>query len=368
MSLRDRVKSHIAELVPYQPGKPIEELEREFGIQDSVKLASNENPLGPSKRAVAALHAEVESAHLYPDGACFELRAALSDSLGVQADQLAFGCGSSEILELVAKAFVGEGDEVVYEWPSFAMYPIVVRGSGGTPVEVPLDADLNHDLDAMAAAVGPRTQAVIVCNPNNPTGTSIGAEAFDRFVASLPEDVILVIDEAYGEYARRPDFPDALSWVARRPATLVLRTFSKIYGLAGLRLGYGIGGAELIGFLDRARHPFNVNRLAEAAAVAALGDTEHVERARRTNCEGADYLSRELSALGMEVWPSDANFLLVRAGEGVYEPLLREGIIVRPTAAFGLPDCIRVTIGLPEENERLVKALRKIRESRRASA
>ncbi len=364
MSLRDRVKAHVAAVEPYQPGKPIEELERELGIDEAVKLASNENPLGPSPRAVAALHAQMESVHLYPDGACFELRRVLSESLSLPGDRLVFGCGSDEILELVAKAFVGEGDEVVYAWPSFAMYPIVVRGAGGTPVEVPLDGSLVHDLDAMAAAVNEKTQVVILCNPNNPTGTSFGAEAFDRFVATLPEDVVLVVDEAYCEYARRDDFPDALGWVARRPATLVLRTFSKIFGLAGLRVGYGIGGPELIDLLERARHPFNVNRLAEAAAVAAWGDREHVERARRVNAEGADYLTRELSGLGLEVWPTDANFLLVRAGEGVYGPLLEQGIIVRPLTGFGMPDCIRVTIGTAEQNERFVKALRRILESR----
>ncbi len=362
MSLADRVKRHVATLEPYQPGKPIKELERELGIEGSIKLAANENPLGPSPRALEALRGALADVHRYPDGGCFALRRALSQRLEVAPEQLVIGCGSSELLELLAKTFAGAGDEVVYAWPSFAMYPIVAQGMGATPVEVPLDAGRAHDLDALAAAVTPRTRVVVVCNPNNPTGTSVGAEAFDRFVATLPEDVVLGVDEAYMEYARRADWPDALAWVARRPATLVMRTFSKIYGLAGLRIGYGVGGAELVGYLERARQPFNVNALAAVAACAALEDHDHVERSRRTNAEGVIWLERELAALGVETWPSDANFVLARTGPDVYEPLLREGVIVR---AFGGPlaDCVRVTVGLPEENERFVNALRCIRES-----
>lgn len=362
MSLSDRVKRHVATLEPYQPGKPIEELERELGIERSIKLASNENPLGPSPRALDALRGALAEVHRYPDGDCFELRQALSQRLDVAPAQLVMGCGSNELLELVAKTFVGAGDEVVYAWPSFAMYPIVTRSMGAAPLEVPLDAGRAHDLGAMLKAITPRTRVVIVCNPNNPTGTSVGAEAFDRFASALPDDVVLVVDEAYVEYARRSDWPDALALVARRPATLVLRTFSKIYGLAGLRVGYGVGGTELIGYMERARRPFNVNSLGARAACAALEDDAHVERSRRTNSEGLAWLERELAALGVETWPSDANFLLARTGPDVYEPLLREGVIVR---AFGGPlaDCVRVTVGLPEDNERFVKALRRIRES-----
>jgi histidinol-phosphate aminotransferase len=332
-----------------------------------VKLASNENPLGPSPRAVEALRRALGEVHRYPDGGYFELRGALSRRLGVEPAQLAVGNGSSELLELAAKAFVGPGDEVVYAWPSFAMYPIVTQGMGGRSVQVPLDADLAHDLDALAAAVTPRTRIVIVCNPNNPTGTSVGAEAFERFAAALPEDVVLVVDEAYAEYARRSDWPDALGLVARRPATLVLRTFSKIHGLAGLRVGYGVGGHELIDYLARARHPFNVNALAAVAALAALEDEDHVRRSQQTNARGMDWLVAELDKLGVETWPSDANFLLARTGPGLYEPLLREGVIVRQFGG-GLSDCVRVSVGLPEENERFVKALRRIRESRGGAA
>ena len=363
MSLRDVVRPEIAALEPYQPGKPIEELERELGIEGAIKLASNENPLGPSPKALEAMRGALGEVNRYPDGTCFALRRKLARHLSVSEAQLVFGCGSDEILELLAKAFLRPGDEVVYAWPSFAMYPIVVRGAGATPVPRPLDADLVHDLPAMARALGPRTRMVLVCNPNNPTGTSVGAEAFDRFVAALPPDVVLAVDEAYVEYATRPDFPDALGWVRRRPGTIALRTFSKIYGLAGLRVGYGVGDPELVGYLERARHPFNVGLLAQVAAAAALDDVAHVEASRRVNTEGLGTLRRELGALGIETWPSDANFVLARTGRSTYDALLRQGVIVRPMGGFGLPDHVRITVGLPEENERLLKALRRLRES-----
>lgn len=360
MTLAKRVKPWIAALAPYQPGKPIEELERELGISDVVKLASNENPLGPSPRAIEAVQRVLANVHRYPDGASFALRSKLVGKLGVAAEQLVFGCGADELLELVAKSFLGPGDEAVFAWPSFAMYPIVTKGMGATPVPVPLDADLVHDLDAMAAAITERTRVVMVCNPNNPTGTSVGAAAFDRFAASLPDDVVLLIDEAYVDFARRTDFPDALGWVARRPGTVTVRTFSKIAGLAGLRVGYAVADRELAGYLERARHPFNVNLLAEAAAVAALDDREHLDRTLRQNTEGLGYLRRELGALGIETWPSEANFVLAKPGPGSYERLLREGVIVRPLVGFGMPDHVRITVGRPEENERLVKALRRL--------
>ena len=362
MALRDLVKSHIRSLEPYQPGKPLEELERELGIEGSIKLASNESPLGPSPKAMEALRSAIDGIHRYPDGASFELRAKLAERLGVDPAQLVFGCGADELLELLVKCFLGPGNEAVFAWPSFAMYPIVVQGMGAKAVQVPLTRDLVHDLPAMAAAVNERTRLVFVCNPNNPTGTSVGREAFDRFVEELPDTTVLAVDEAYVEYVRRRDFPDSLSWVERRPGTFVLRTFSKIYGLAGLRIGYGVGDTELASYLERARHPFNVNRLAEVAALAALDDREHAERSRRNNADGAAWLARELADLGIETWPTDANFLLARVGADVQERLLREGVIVRPLAGFGMPAHVRVTIGLPEENERLVKALRRISE------
>lgn len=369
MSLEALVKPHIPKLEPYQPGKPVEELERELGIRGAVKLASNENPLGPSPRALAAVQAALGEMHRYPDGGSYRLRHKLASRLAVAPEQLVFGTGSDGILEFLAKCFLGPGDEAVYAWPSFAMYPIVVGGVGATSVAVPLGAGLAHDLPAMARAITPRTRLVFVCNPNNPTGTSVGAEAFDRFAAALPPDVVLVVDEAYVEYARRPDFPDALAWARRRPGTIVLRTFSKIYGLAGLRVGYGVGDAELVSYLERARHPFDVGLLAQVGAEAALDDADFVARSRAVNAEGMAYLERELAALGIETWPSDANFLLARAGgRATYDALLREGVIVRPLGGFGLTDCIRITVGRPEENERVVAGLRKLRASRPGEA
>ena len=365
MSLSQRVKPYIAALEPYVPGKPIDQLERELGIQGSIKLASNENPLGPSPKAVKAIEAAASGVHRYPDGASYELRRALAERLEVDADQLVFGCGSDEVMELVAKAFIRPEDEVVYAWPSFAMYPIVTQGMGGRAVQVPLDADLVHDLPAMAEAVTDRTQVLIVCNPNNPTGTSVGAAAFDRFMESLPEDLVVIVDEVYVEYARRTDFPDALAWVQRRPATLAMRSFSKLHGLAGLRVGYGIAGKELASYLERARHPFNLNLLAEAAATAALGDLEFIDRTLRLNAEGAEYLTREIEALGFRVWPTDTNFVLTETGPGAYDALLRKGVIIRPMAGAGLPDHVRISIGTREENEKLIQALKAFREETR---
>jgi histidinol-phosphate aminotransferase len=366
MSLIDLINPHIRDLAPYEPGKPMEELERELGIRESIKLASNENPLGASPMAVEAMRQVLEGVNRYPDGASFALRAALSARLGVAENQLVFGCGGDEILELIAKTILGPGDEVVYAWPSFAMYPIVIRGMGAKGVAVPLNHEFVHDLDAMAAAVTDKTRLVIVCNPNNPTGTSVGAEAFERFVAALPADVILAVDEAYFEFVRRPDFPDAIALLSDRPGTLVLRTFSKIYGLAGIRIGYGICDEEFASYLERARHPFNVNRLAEVAALAALDDEEHVRRTLELNETGIEYLTAEFGKMGIETWPTDANFILARTGVGVCEALLQKGVIVRPMNGFGLTEHVRISIGLPEENERLIKTVAEIRGNRGA--
>jgi len=363
--VRRIAKEHVAQIRPYQPGKPIEELERELGISGAIKLASNENPVGPSPKALLAARAALADVNRYPDAGCFALRGRLATHLGVDPDELLIGAGADEVLGLIAQTYLGPGDEAVFAWPSFAMYPIVVQAAGATAVAVPLDADLVHDLDAMAAAVSPRTRVVFVCNPNNPTGTAVGAEAFDRFVRCLPADVILAVDEAYFEYARRSDFPRAIEWVRRRPGTVVLRTFSKIYGLAGLRVGYGISDPETIGLLHRTRHPFNVSLVAQAAALAALDDAPHVEASRRINAEGLATLGRELPSIGVRVWPSETNFVLADAGPGAHDALLREGVIVRPMAGFGLPDHVRITVGLPEENERLVKTLRRLREQPR---
>ncbi len=368
MSVKDLANAHIGELTPYEPGRPIEEVERELGIRGAVKLASNENPWGPSPLALAALREAEGSVHRYPDGGCFALRARLASHLGIPENQLIFGSGADEILELVAKTFLSPGDEAVMPWPSFAMYPIVVTGMGGVPVSVPLDASMGHDFSGLLSKVSEKTKLLFLCNPNNPTGTSFGADEFADFVSALPENVVLVIDEVYVEFARRPDFPDSLALISERPATILLRSFSKLYGLAGLRVGYGIGSAEMTDLLERARHPFNVNSLAEAGACAALDDHEHVRRTLEMNAEGVDYLTQELTDMGYEVFPTDTNFILVRMGEGFDDSLLKKGVIVRPMGGFGLTEHVRISIGLPEENEKLIKALQEIRQAEGAGA
>ncbi|MCH2188112.1 histidinol-phosphate transaminase [Myxococcota bacterium] len=368
MSWKDRANAHIGDLKPYEPGRPIEEVEKELGIRGAVKLASNENPLGPSPLAVEAVRNAVGSVHRYPDGGCSVLRERLTEHLGLPGNQFIFGSGADEILELAAKTFLAPGDEAVMPWPSFAMYPIVVKGMGGVPVSVPLDASLGHDFEGLLGQVNEKTKIVFLCNPNNPTGTSFGADAFASFVSALSDEVVLVIDEVYVEFARRSDFPDSIALLAERPATLVMRSFSKLYGLAGLRVGYGIGSPEIVDLLERARHPFNVNSLAEVGACAALDDQDHVRRTLEMNAQGIDYLTRELTDMGYEVFPTDTNFILVRMGEGFDDRLLQKGIIVRPMAGFGLEGHVRISIGLPEENEKLVKALQEIRQAEGAGA
>ena len=358
--IRQLVQPHIRDLVPYPPGKPIKELERELGIEGSIKLASNESPLGPSRRAVEAIFHEAEELNRYPDGSCYYLREAVAKKLGVDPGALMFGAGSDEVLAILAKTFLGPGEEVVYPWPSFAMYPIVTGGMAGRAVPVELDVDYRADVGRILDAVGPKTRLVLLANPNNPTGTSIGRADFDRLVAELPDHVVLVSDEAYYEYVRRPDFPQTIPLLAERPALVILRTLSKIYGLAGLRVGYAIADTELVSYLERARHPFNVSSLAQSAALAALGDDDHVHRVRELTHRGLDALERGFRGLGLACVPSDANFILVDVGadaDEVYERLLRRGVITRPMSAFGLPRHLRVTAGLPEENERLLAAL-----------
>jgi histidinol-phosphate aminotransferase len=360
MKIAELVNPHIRALRPYEPGKPIDALERELGITGSIKLASNEAPVGPSPRALEALRAEAGTLNRYPEDSCHYLRAELAQFLGVVPEQLIFGAGSDEVLDLLGRCFLGPGDEIVFPWPSFAMYPIVAASLGARAVQVPLDGELRADADALIRAVTPRTRLLFLANPNNPTGTSISADAFARLLERVPENVVIAADEAYVEYVRRPDFPDSLAWLRRRPTLVLLRTFSKIYGLAGLRVGYGIGDAELISHLARARHPFNVNTLAQAAARGALRDPEHVARVRALTHSGLEFLERGVRELGLGFAQSDANFLLIEVGPraaDLYERLLRRGVITRPVGGFGLDRHLRVTVGLPEENKRFLDAL-----------
>ena len=362
MDLRALVPEWIRTLTPYPPGKPIDELERELGIRDSIKLASNENPLGPSPKAVAAITAALGDLHRYPDGSAFHLKRRLAERLGVSEAELIVGNGSNEIIELAVRTFLRPGDEAVMADQAFVVYRLVVQAAGGTSRIVPL-RDFTHDLEAIAAAVTPRTRLVFLGNPNNPTGTIFRRAAWRAFLGRLPEHLLVVADDAYAEYVEDPEYPDTFRERGDgRVPVLSLRTFSKLYGLAGLRIGYGVGAAPVIDALDRIRQPFNVNALALAGARAALDDEEHVRRTLAANRAGMAFLTDAFHALGLAHVPSAANFVLVRVGDGarVYEALLRRGVIVRPMAVYGFPAHVRVTVGTEAENGRFVAALRAV--------
>jgi histidinol-phosphate aminotransferase len=353
-----RISPDIAGITPYSPGKPIEELERELGIAGSIKLASNENPRGPSPKALAALSDATKTLHRYPDGGGHYLRLALAERWKVSPDQIILGNGSDEVITLLTKAFLAPGDEAVMAEPSFIVYKIDVTAEHAKPVTVPLN-EFRHDLPAMAKAVTARTRLVFVCNPNNPTGTYVTAAEVGAFLQAIPPDVIVVFDEAYYEYVTAADYPDTLAILKSGRNVVLLRTFSKIYGLAGLRIGYGLTTPEIVQHLNRIRPPFNTNSLAQKAALAALSDEEHVRESRRLNREGMDTLTERLKALGLSVVPSQANFLyfdVKQDGKAVFEALLRQGVIVRHLGGAFL----RVTIGLSQENERFITALQAV--------
>jgi histidinol-phosphate aminotransferase len=361
-SLEDLASPYLTGLIPYSPGKPIEEVERELGIAESVKLASNENPLGPSPMAVRAAQEALPEIHRYPDGSGYRLRHALARHWSVSPDQILLGNGSNEILELVGRCFVSPGDEVVYAEQSFVVYDMVAQVTGAAKVRVPLK-DFTHDLEGMRAAVSPRTKLVFIGNPNNPTGTAVSLGDLEAFLETVPPAVVVVLDEAYYEYLPPALQPDALRYVRAGRLLLVLRTFSKIYGLAGLRIGYGIGPEPLIALLNRAREPFNTNSLAQAAATAALQDVDHVAKTRSANEAGRKFLTDRCQALGLQVVPSVANFLLVdvgRPGAAMADALLRHGVIVRPMTGYGFGTHLRITIGTAQENERCLAALRAV--------
>jgi histidinol-phosphate aminotransferase len=345
---------------PYQPGKPVEELEREYGVRGAVKLASNENPLGPPEAAVRAVREAAAGLSRYPDGNGFALKAALSERLGLPAAQITLGNGSNDVLELVVRVFAGPGHDVVFSQYAFAVYPLAAQAVGARPVAVPA-RDWGHDLKAMAEAISDRTRVVFVANPNNPTGTWLDAKRLRRFLESVPRRVVVVVDEAYFEYVTEPDYPDCARWVTDFPNLVVTRTFSKIYALAGLRLGYGLSSAGVADLLNRVRQPFNVNSLAQVAGLAALGDPGHVARSREVNAAGLRRIAGALHDLGLTAIPSVANFISFDTGRpagAVYEALLRRGVIVRPVDSYGMPTHLRVTVGTAEENGRFITALR----------
>lgn len=349
-------------LQPYQPGKPLSELEREYGVRDAVKLASNENPLGPSPKALAAARAALADMTRYPDGNSFELKQALARRHGVSAAAITLGNGSNDVLELIARGFLGPALAAVYSEHAFAVYPIVTQAIGAQHRVAPA-RDYGHDLEAMAALVDERARVLFIANPNNPTGTWLPASQLEAFLATLPERLIVVLDEAYSEYVGESDYPDSTAWIERFPNLVVTRTFSKAFGLAGLRIGYAVSHPQVADVLNRVRQPFNVNLAAQAAALAALDDRDYLEMSVRVNREGMAQMTAGLRQLGIDYIPSAGNFLAADVGRlaaPVYEGLLREGVIVRPVANYGMPNHLRITIGTEGENARCLAALAKV--------
>jgi histidinol-phosphate aminotransferase len=355
----DLVLPSVAALAPYQPGKPIEELQRELGIGEPVKLASNENPLGPSPRAVAAVRAALAEVNRYPDGASYELCRKIAARHSVAPEHVFPASGSVEVLNLLAFLFLRPGLNAVYSEHSFAIYPLATAAAGGGHKVVPTSDGYSHDLNAMAAAIDADTRVVFLANPNNPTGTIYRRAEWKRFLECVPENVVIVADEAYFEFVRDHEYPDSLEDHDGRRLIVTLRTFSKIFGLAGLRVGYAIARPDLVRMLHNVRQPFNVTSLAQVAATAGMDDQAHIARTLQVNAEGIDFLTRELRRLGIAFVPSHANFVLADVGDGraVYDRLLRLGVIVRPMNGYGYPRHLRISVGLPEENRRLVEAL-----------
>ncbi len=359
MNASIQLPPHILAIDPYVPGKPIEELERELGIRNSVKLASNENPLGPSPRATAAMRTAIDNLHRYPDGAGHEFIGALARHLNCAPQNIVMGNGSDDIIALLAHVLLTPGDRAVMPRPSFLMYAIAVRTAAAEPVFVPLD-HLTIDLDAILKAVDDKTRLVFLCNPNNPTGAIIRQQAFERFMQDLPPSVVVVVDEAYIEFVRDAECLQSIALAAAGRPVVTLRTFSKLYGLAGLRVGYGVMPASLAEGLNRIRQPFNVNLLAQIGARAALADRDFVARTLNLVHTGLDYLYGELDALGLTYYPTQSNFFLidtVRDAQAVFEAMLRKGVIVRSMRGYGFPQCIRVNVGTADENRRFITAL-----------
>ena len=362
-------------LKPYQPGKPISELEREYGVTDIIKLASNENPLGPSKKAKAAIHGNIDEIYLYPDGNGFELKKTIADKFGFELDQITLGNGSNDILELIARVFLTPADEALFSQYSFAVYPLATQAVGaGMNIVSALPEDskmpLGHDLNAMREAITDKSKVIFVANPNNPTGTWLKAKELEDFIASIPENIIVVVDEAYFEYVQEDEYPDCSKLVNKYPNLIVTRTFSKAHGLAGLRVGYSFSSPEIADLLNRVRQPFNVNLLAQVAAVASLNDDEHIAESVRVNTAGLKQIAEFCEDKGLGYIPSVGNFICIKVGAHneklgaaeIDEQLLRNGIIVRPVANYNMPEYLRVTVGDEAQNTRLLEALENIME------
>ncbi|MWV44706.1 histidinol-phosphate transaminase [Paenibacillus sp. HJL G12] len=360
-------KSHIVNLPVYQPGKPIEDVKRELGLDEVIKLASNENPYGASPKVKEAILAELENISIYPDGGAVELTADLAKTLGVNTNQIIFGCGSDEIIALLARAFFVPGDETIMADQTFSVYKSNADIEGAVSIEVPL-VHGTHDLDAMLAKVNERTKMIWVCNPNNPTGTILSEQALTAFLDKVPANVLVVLDEAYCEYVTDPSYPNSIPYLEKYSNVVILRTFSKIYGLASLRIGYGIGQPDVIKLINQVREPFNTTRVAQAAAKAALKDQEYIASCRRANAAGILQLQGEFDRLGLEYFPAHGNFIMVDvrkpAGE-IFDALLRKGIIIR-AGHSKYPTHIRVTVGSEEQNKAFIHALDQVLEEQKA--
>ena len=362
MKVERLARKGIFKITSYIPGKSIEEVQKEFGAKKWIKLASNENLLGPSPKAVAAIRKELRNIYLYPEGPCTVLRQALARKFSLPEGMVVISNGADNLILMIACAFVDEGNEVVMADPTFSVYTNVTQMMGGRPIKVRLK-DFTHDLDSMLKKVNRKTKLVFICNPNNPTGTTISQKSFDHFLSKLPKQVIVVLDEAYGDFVEDSFYPNGLDYIKERKQVILLRTFSKVYGLAGLRIGYALGREDLVDCLYQVRDPFPVHRLAQVAAVAALNDEDHAIKSIQLVYEGKRYLYKELDKMGVSYVPSQANFIFIdfeKDSEEVFQALLREGIIIRPGKIWDYPTFARVTIGRIEDNQRFIKALKKI--------
>lgn len=351
-------------LSPYQPGKPIDELEREYGVTDIIKLASNENPLGPSKNVIAAIQNELNELSRYPDGNAFSLKKALAEKHDIEIDQVTIGNGSNDILEILTRAFVTPEHEVIFSQHAFAVYPIVTQAVGAKAVVIPAK-NWGHDLEAMQKAITEKTRVIFIANPNNPTGTWLEKNELSNFLQAVPENVLVVLDEAYFEFANADakNYPNGIEWVKQYPNLIVTRTFSKAYGLAGLRVGYSVSSPQLADVLNRVRQPFNANSLALCAAEIALADVDYLNSGIQLNAKGMTQLTDAFKGMSLEYIPSVGNFICVNVGENamkVYDDLLYEGVIVRPVANYEMPEYLRITIGTEKENVRFISALKKV--------
>jgi histidinol-phosphate aminotransferase len=361
ISIWELANPQLREITVYQPGKPIEETARELGLDSDaiIKLASNENPLGPSPKAMEAMRDALETGHLYPDGGGFCLCNAVAAKLGLGPENVILGNGSNEVLEFLGHAFLNPGDDVITSQYAFIVYKLIAASFGARAIEVS-SPDYQQDLDGMLAAVTPKTRLIFIPNPNNPTGTLLSQGAIDDFMSRISENVIVVFDEAYFEFLDRP--PDTLRFVREGRNIVVLRTFSKIHGLAGLRIGYAVGPADLVQVLHKTRQPFNVNSIAQVGALAALEDDEHLRETKRVVDEGRAYLHEQFAKMKIPLVRGTANFVMVRVGNGhaTFEKLLRQGIIVRPLKGYDLPEWVRISVGTMEENKKLIVALKKV--------